>query len=133
MQSQVLVYNNYKTTEQSTYLHRAGPWHRRNRQMLGAPLIHRGTKMSKDLLILNLKKKLYYQFYLNTINLTCYTKSDRPTKTTILLLSPVRRTIFPSTQPHFHIYQLPDCKRCSLINYGGGGGIRKEKRDQDVM
>ncbi len=27
----------------------------------------------------------YYQFYFNTINLKCYTKSDRPTKTTILL------------------------------------------------
>ncbi len=29
---------------------RAGPWHRRNRQMLGVPPIHRCAKVSKDIL-----------------------------------------------------------------------------------
>ncbi len=69
----------------------AGPGHRWKRQMLGAPPIHRGAKMNEGF------KKCYSQFYFNTIHLKCYTKSDRPTKTTILLLSSVQRMIFPRT------------------------------------
>ncbi len=36
------------TGQAPSYFLRAGPWHRRNMQMLGAPPIHRGMKMSKD-------------------------------------------------------------------------------------
>jgi len=67
---------------------RAGLWHRRNRQMLGAPPIHRGAKMSED-------------FFFITNSLKCSTKSGRPTKTTILLLSSVRLMIFlTAALPH---------------------------------
>ncbi len=38
------------TGQAPSYFLRAGPWHRRNMQMLGAPPIHRGVKMSKDFL-----------------------------------------------------------------------------------
>ncbi len=72
---------------------RAGPWHRRNRQMLGASRIHREAKMSKGV----------YLFFYNFIFL-----SDRPTKTTIVLLSSVQRMIFPRTAalPHTSVTWL---------------------------
>ncbi len=70
--------------------------------------------MSKELIFF--LQLFYYQFYFNTIHVKCYTKSDRPTKTTIYY-SPQFDAWSSPAQPHFHIHQLPDCKICSLINY----------------
>ncbi len=96
--------------------------------MLGAPPIHRGTKMNKDCIYFF--TFINSRFYFNTIHLKCYTKDDRPTKTTMLLIA-----WSSLAQLHLHIHQLPDCKTCSLIDYhcvqktwsplgaqGGGGG-----------
>ncbi len=91
---------------------RAGPWHRRNRQMLGALLIHRGAKISKD-----------FCYFLLSILLQCCTfkmlhKKRSSHKNNYWLLSSVRRMIFPCTAalPHT-VHQLPDCKRCSVFTY----------------
>ncbi len=85
----------------------AGPGHRRNR-------VHRGAKM-KDVFFCTF---FYSQFYINTINLKCYTKSDHPTKTTIVLLSSVRLMIFPRTAalPLAHIRDLFHILKTTIFN-----------------
>ncbi len=92
--SKVLTLRCYANTLASTS--RAGPWHRRNRQMLGAPPIHRGAR----------KKAFSFTFFLLPILLQYYTfkmlhNKRLSHKTTILLLSSVRH-IFSRTAalPH---------------------------------
>ncbi len=58
--------------------HRAGPWHRRNRQMLGVPPIHRGAKMSGGFFITFFLLPILLQYY----KFKMLHKKDRPTKTT---------------------------------------------------
>ncbi len=83
---------------------RAGPWHRRNRQMLGASRIHKEAKMSKGVYF------FFLQFYF-------FKRSSHKNNYCIALLSSTYDLPTHSRTSTYISYLIVKDFQCSLINY----------------